>query len=79
MNNEKEPIYKKGEIVIYQNGDRYELGEVKEVCKNENGTYDYRVWYHMGDTSARTPSRCLHKISNLYAFSIKRKRVDNDE
>lgn len=76
---DEEFFYQKGEIVLYQNGNRFELGEVKEVCANNDGTYDYRVWYHTGDTSARTPSRCLHKITNLYAFSIKRNRVDANE
>ena len=76
----REPLFMVGEIVIYQNGDRYELGVVKEVCTgtNYNGKpcYKYRVYYHTGDTSAMTDEHLLHKIVNSYAFEIRRKRCD---
>ena len=71
-----EPKFKEGEIIIYQNGDNYELGKVKRVVENPDGTYDYFVWYHMGDTAARTPESTMHKIINGYAFDITRKTVD---
>lgn len=61
-----------GEIIIYQNGDRFELGEIKRVC--DNG--DCFVYYHTGDTSARTPKENIHKIINTYAFKIRRKKYD---
>ena len=64
--------FKVGEIVIYQNGDRFELGEIKRVC--EDGSYF--VYYHMGDTAAGTPADCLHKITNLYAFKIEREKYN---
>ena len=57
-----------GEVVLYQNGNSFELGVVKRVC--DNG--DCFVWYHTGDTAARTPSCHLHKIINSYAFAITR-------
>ena len=57
-----------GEVVIYQNGDRFELGIVKSVCGND----EYFIWYHTGDTSARTNARNLHKVSNTYAFKVYR-------
>ena len=63
----------KDEVVLYKNGNRYELGVVKSVCGNN----EYFVNYHMGDTAARTHARNLHKISNSYAFDIVRKRVDD--
>lgn len=73
------------EVVLYQNGDRFELGIVKEVLEREvpdfpsdtKQTCEYRVWYHTGDTSALTPEHCLHKISNAYAFTILRKQADS--
>lgn len=74
------------EVVLYQNGDRFELGIVKEVLEREVLDFpsdaeqtivcEYRVWYHTGDTSALTPEHCLHKISNAYAFTILRKQAD---
>lgn len=65
--------YTVGEPVIYQNGDRFELGIVKSVC----GSDEYFINYHTGDTAARTHARNLHKISNAYAFFIK--RIHSDE
>ena len=61
-----------GEIIIYQNGDNFELGEIKKVC--DNG--DYFIYYYTGDTSARTPKENIHKIKNLFAFAIRRKNYD---
>lgn len=53
--------YKPGELFVYTNGDRWELGMVKR----ENNTGDgYFCWYHRGDTAANTPVRCMHKLAN---------------
>ena len=60
-----------GEVVLYQNGERFELGVVKSI--RENG---YFVNYHTGDTAALTNERDLHKIANSYAFEIRRKSYD---
>lgn len=62
------PEYKEGEPVIYQCGDRFELGIIRTVCGND----EYFVNYHTGDTAARTHARNLHKIQNGYAFFIER-------
>lgn len=62
-----------GEVVLYQNGNSFELGIVKRVC--DNG--DCFVWYHTGDTAARTSPCHLHKITNSYAFSITRLSCDS--
>lgn len=69
------PEYQVGEAVLYQNGDRFELGIIKSVCGNN----EYFVWYHTGDTAARTHARHLHKISNEYAFHIIRLDPDDKE
>lgn len=65
------PQYGEGEPVIYQCGNRFELGIVKSVC----GDDEYFVNYHTGETAARTHARNLHKITNSYAFWIERKRA----
>ena len=69
------------EVVLYQNGNRFELGIVKEIViidTHDESRYDYRVWYHTGDTTALTSERDLHKVANDYAFTIMRKQVDPD-
>jgi hypothetical protein len=57
------PDYKPGEYIIYQNGDRFELGRIKRVDKN--GAF---VFYHEGDTAAKTPFDCMHKLINGYVI-----------
>lgn len=69
------PEYKVGEAVLYQNGDRFELGIIKTICDNN----EYFVWYHTGDTAARTHARNLHKISNEYTFHIIRLDPEDKE
>jgi hypothetical protein len=89
---EYKPQFAVGEVVIYRNGDSYELGVIKKIIQTEQRTYlkqqgfppkgepdgevvttyDYFVNYHTGDTAARTPEDCLHKIVNSYAFEISR-------
>lgn len=56
--------YREGELIIYQNGDRYEIGKIKRLT--ETGAF---VWYSEGDTAAKTPYDCMHKITN--GFTIK--------
>lgn len=68
-------IYSVGETVIYQNGDRFELGIIKSVCGND----EYFIWYHTGDTAARTHARHLHKIANNYAFHVYRLDTEDNE
>ena len=53
--------YKTGELFVYTNGDKWELGQVKR----ENNTGDgYFCYYSTGDTAASTPLRCMHKLAN---------------
>lgn len=72
---ETRETYKEGEVVLYQNGNRFELGIVKKVC----GGDDYFINYHTGDTAARTNARNLHKVANAYAFHIIRLDPDGNE
>ena len=56
-----EEAYEPGELFVYVNGDRWELGMVKAPNKTGDG---YFCWYSRGDTAANTPTRCMHKLSN---------------
>lgn len=75
------PEYKVGETVLYQNGDKFELGIVKTVILDSDyyPTNEYFVWYNTGDTAARTHARHLHKIENNYAFHIYRLDTEGKE
>ena len=53
--------YKEGEYIVYVNGERYELGRIVRFC--EDGAF---VCYHEGETAAKTPYECMHKLTNAY-------------
>jgi len=55
---------KVGDYIIYNNGDRFELGRIKRV--NSDGSAF--VFYHEGDTAARTPAGCMHELLNGYVI-----------
>lgn len=55
--------FKVGEYIIYQNGDRYELGRIKRIVSD--GAF---VYYSEGDTVAKTPFSLMHKIANEYVI-----------
>ena len=55
--------FKEGEYIIYRNGERYELGRIKRIT--EDGAF---VWYSDGETAAKTPFDCMHKIVNGYTI-----------
>ncbi len=57
--------FKEGEFIIYQNGDRYEIGKIKRLT--DNGAF---VWYHEGSTAAKTPYDCMHKLVNGYCIKV---------
>jgi hypothetical protein len=58
MNNDE---FQEGELVIAVCGDRYEVGKIKRLT--DGAAF---VWYHTGDTAAKTPLGMLHHISNSY-------------
>ena len=72
---EKYPEYEVDEPVIYINGSKAELGIVKRVCGDDN----YFIYYHTGDTAARTHASHLMKVSNQYAYHIVRLDPDGNE
>ena len=51
--------YVVGEYIVYVNGDRHEIGRVKSL--REDGAF---VCYHEGETAAKTPYDCMHKLVN---------------
>ena len=53
--------YSPGELFVYENGDRLELGMVKSPNRTGDG---YFCWYSLGDTAANTPTRCMRKFEN---------------
>lgn len=55
--------FKEGELIVYQNGDRFEIGKIKRIT--EDGAF---VWYHEGETAAKTPFDCMHKLVNGYVI-----------
>lgn len=55
--------YKAGEFIIYQNGERFQIGKIKRVT--DDGAF---VFYSEGDTAAKTPFHCMHKIENAYVI-----------
>lgn len=78
--------FKQGDIVLYKNGERYQLGEIKEVLEFEETDifndiyikYKYRVLYHSGNTTSVTDENLLIPIDNIYNFTVLRHSVEND-
>ena len=64
--------FTEGEYIIYMNRDRLELGRIKRVV--EDGAY---VYYSEGDTAAKTPFDCMHKLIN--GFTIKKTTLGGAE
>lgn len=58
---EESETFAEGELFVYVNGDRWELGMVKRPNRTGDG---YFCWYSTGDTAANTPTRCMHKLAN---------------
>lgn len=61
--------FKEGELVVFigktPDNEIYtvEIGKIKRLCKD--GAF---VYYHTGDTAAKTNYNDLYKIKNLYAI-----------
>ena len=55
--------FKEDELIIYQNGDVFEIGKIKRLT--ETGAF---VYYHSGDTASKTPFDCMHKLQNAYCI-----------
>lgn len=56
--------FNEGDLIIYVNGDRYEIGKIKRICTD--GAF---VYYHEGDTAAKTPFDKMHKLTNAFCIT----------
>jgi hypothetical protein len=71
-----EVTFEPGELFVYTNGARWELGIVK--APNRTGT-GYFCWYHMGDTAANTPTDHMHKLENAWFNPLNKLREARDD
>ena len=55
--------FKEGQLVVYKNGSRYEIGRIKRIV--EDGAF---VYYHEGETAAKTPFDCMFPIENEHCI-----------
>lgn len=55
--------FREGQYVIYQNGDRFEIGKIKRLTPT--GAF---VYYSFGETAAKTPYDCIYPIMNEYVI-----------
>lgn len=55
--------YKEGQLIVYCNGDSYEIGKIKRVVKD--GAF---VYYSSGETAAKTPFDLMHPLVNAYCI-----------
>ena len=55
-----EPEFHAGQFVIYEKGDTRQLGLIKSICEDRKAF----VWYHSGETAARTRFEDMHPIEN---------------
>lgn len=59
---DKPEDFHEGDLVVYQTGDSFEIGKIKSL--RDDGAF---VFYHTGDTAAKTPYDHLHVLKNAYA------------
>ena len=55
--------FREGELIIYVNGETFQIGEIKRIC--DDGAF---VYYHEGDTASKTPFENMHKLQNEYCI-----------
>lgn len=80
----KQPKFKVGDVILYTNGPKNEIGIVKSVVAHEPSgeeyteiEYKYFVNYHTGDTAACTPEELMKPFVNTYAYTIIRRKADS--
>jgi hypothetical protein len=54
---------REGQLIVYKNGSRYEVGKIKRIV--EDGAF---VFYHEGETAAKTPFDCIFPIENEHCI-----------
>lgn len=65
--------FKENQIVAYINGNNFDENTVIEIGKIKKLTADRCafVWYHTGETSAKTPIEYLYPLRNEYCIEDK--------
>lgn len=63
-----------GELIIYQCGDRFQIGKIKRIV--EDGAF---VYYSEGDTASKTPFENMHKLDNFYVIKETHLGGESDE
>lgn len=58
------PMFNPNDYIVYVNGDIYEIGRI--VSTHEDGAF---VCYHEGETAAKTPYECMHRLTNGYVIT----------
>ena len=56
-------VFKPGQLVIYINGETAQIGIIKRL--SDDGAF---VWYHEGETAAKTPYRFLRPLLNAHTI-----------
>lgn len=51
-------------MIVYVNGDSYEIGKIKRIVKD--GAF---VWYSSGETASKTPFDLMHPLANAHCIS----------
>ena len=55
--------FRDGQLIIYRNGDKYEIGKIKRIA--QDGAF---VYYSCGETAAKTPFDLMHPLVNEYVI-----------
>ena len=55
--------FKEGQLIIYVNGDSYEIGKIKRIVSD--GAF---VYYSSGETAAKTSFDLMHPLVNEYCI-----------
>ena len=66
--------FRPGELFVYVNGDRWELGQVKSKARDDA----YYCWYSTGDTAACTPVENMRKLANAGRSHVERAGEDGE-
>lgn len=75
----KQPKFKVGDVILYTNGTKNEIGIVKSIVCEEHTEIEYKYFvnYHTGDTAACTPEELMKPFVNTYTYTIIRRKADS--
>lgn len=79
--------FKRNDVVLYQNGNQFQIGIVKDVVEIQEQDnlfndiyikYKYNIWYHSNDTTEVIDETLLHPISNIHDFTVIRHSINKE-